>query len=311
MKTPVILTDRNGVISMNAVQSGIIDSKPHILYKKKDGSFSLRVDGKKMRLKTPIKIKDSIILRWGNTTNIEIEGSVIYNNPKAIGISSHKGFCRKFLESKGVPIPKTYLVGEDISQAKYPLIGRPEKHGQGKFFYICNTNNEVRDAINIGCSYFSEIYPKTREYRVHIFMGKILAVMEKPAPDNNQVQWNHSVNDKPFVVLERKDWDLNVLKIALQANLECGLDYSGVDLMSHPQDNSLPLAVICELNTSPSLSSCPYMIGKYAKAFSWLFGSDEKREHWDFSKFKKASSLAWKNYQLEPSFTINNNQQEE
>lgn len=311
MKTPFIITDYHGALSMNVLRDNPLSSGFNLLYKRKSGNFSLISNDSRKKINNQISLRNSILARWGNTTPIQLDDCIVYNNPKAMNISSSKGFCRKFLEEKGVPIPKTYLAGQDLSAAKYPLVGRPEKHGQGKYFYICANPQDVASALRNGCSYFSEVYPKTREFRVHVFMGKILAVMEKPAPDDNKIQWNHSLNNKPFVVLDRKNWDLEVLKVALQANHECGLDYSGVDLMAYPTDKSLPLAVVCELNTSPSLSSCPYMIEKYAKGFTWLFGSDEKRKHWDFSKFKRASSLAWKNYQLEPSFNNNNNEEDD
>ncbi len=59
------------------------------------------------------------------------------------------------------------------------------------------------------------------------------------------------------------------------------------------------LAYVLEVNTSPTLNSSPYMTAKYAQYFDWLFAKDSRRNHFDYSTYKKAKSFAWKNFNFE------------
>lgn len=63
------------------------------------------------------------------------------------------------------------------------------------------------------------------------------------------------------------------------------------------------VAWVLEVNTSPTLASSEYSMERYAMYFDWLFRSPEKRKPWDYKQFKKADSLAWKNYQLKEDGT--------
>lgn len=304
MKTPVFIVYKHGRPSMKGIHAEIKDSELLIKSLRFNGYIRYS-NGQKERQK--IEEPDcagKIVARWGSRAPIKTDkGSVVYNRNEFVAIANSKGQCRKHLREKGVSIPTTFLVGEDMGNMKYPVIGRPEHHGQGRHAYICKTKKEVDAAIKAGCTYFSEIYPKTREIRVHCFMGKVLAIMEKPRPNDDKILWNRAQNDAPFTVLDRKDWPLHACALALETCEVLGLDYSGVDVMLDAGPNH-PKSVICELNSAPTLINSPYVMGKYIQAFKWLFASDKRRPKWDFRKFKKADSLAWKNEQLDPNFEI-------
>lgn len=303
-----ILVFKHGRPSMKVVWNKMENKNVSLNIKSSlfDG-FVVREHGRKKQ-----KVKDlnfnaenSVIIRWGNTVPINTnKQTIVYNKVEAIKISNSKGACRKFLQEKGVPVPKTWLSNEinQNTECIYPLIGRPEHHGQGRHFFVCKNLNEVKAAINKGCSYFSEVYDKNREFRVHCFLGKVLAIMEKPKPEDNKIQWNRALNDAPFTVLDRKDWPKEVVLTALNAVKACGLDFSGVDIMANDQLEIK--AVICELNTAPTLSSSEYVSDKYAAAFDLVTRHDKRVPHWDFQKFKKPESFAWKNFQLEAGFDI-------
>lgn len=306
-----ILVYKHGRPSMKVVWNKMQNKNVSLNIKSSlfDG-FVVREHGvKKKKVKSlDFDATSGVLIRWGNTVQVNTDKqSVVYNKVEAIKISNSKGACRKFLQEKGIPVPKTWLSNEigENTDCVYPLIGRPEHHGQGKHFFVCKDANEVKAAINNGCSYFSEVYDKNREFRVHCFLGKVLAIMEKPKPKGAQIQWNRALNDEPFTVLDRNKWPKEVVLTALRAVKTCGLDFSGVDIMSN---DNLPIkAVICELNTAPTLSSSDYVSSKYAKAFDLITRHEKRVPHWDFEKFKKPESFSWKNFQMEEGFDIFSN----
>jgi hypothetical protein len=259
----------------------------------------------KLRTSSPYDCTNAVVIRWGWYGNIDTDSkSIVYNKAEAIKLANDKGVCRKFLASKNIDVPKTYLLDE-ISELlandglQYPIIARPSHHGRGKNLWICENIAEIREAIRKGATYFSEIYPKTEEYRVHCALGKVIEVMQKPAPeDTTQVAWNRAQNDAPFTRVPWDNWKNYICKLALRATKELGLDIAGVDIMVQKTDRNLPKAVVCEVNTAPTLNSSPHVLERYSLLFNKLANSDTRVEHWDFEQFTTPSSLAWKTPQF-------------
>jgi hypothetical protein len=263
---------------------------------------------KKVKVKADqYKAENSIIIRWGSRVPlITDDKTIVYNKAENINISNNKGDARILLQNNNVPVPKTYLSENVLNQdLKYPMIGRPSHHGQGRHFYICNNQQDIKNAINKGCSYFSEFYNKTKEYGVHCAHGKILAVVEKPKPEDNKMAWNRALNNDPFVVLKWSEVDYDVCNVALQSLKVLKLDFGRVDIMAFPEDNNLPKVVVCEVNTAPTLTSAEYVSERWSSYFKWLFSSEKRRIHWDFTKYKKKESFFWKNFQFEQNLEQN------
>jgi hypothetical protein len=68
--------------------------------------------------------------------------------------------------------------------------------------------------------------------------------------------------------------------------------------MSDPEDKTLERAVVCEINTAPTLTSTTYVAERWSMYFNHLINSNVRVEDWDFEQFQKANSLAWKNEQF-------------
>lgn len=238
-----------------------------------------------------------VIIRWGcrQPINDGIE-RVIYNKGTAIELATDKKKSRKFLLEKGVSCPK--LVG--LSNTQFPVIARPSKHAKGKNFVVLKNATEFTAHYNTHESsgwYYSEFIDKQYEYRVHTAHGKVLEVMRKPK--GNGIAWNRAVTGEAFIRVPREEYNTtpHIHKVcleALKATKEIGLDFSGVDVIVLNGT-----AFVLELNTSPTLNSSPHVTERYAKYFNWLARSTERRPHWQFSHFKKAKSLVWKNFQLD------------
>jgi len=305
MKQAVILVNKHGRPSMKSVWKAIPGSELLIKSSRFNG-YVHRKDGKRTKLHGVLEpdCRSKVIVRWGSRAPIQTdEHSVVYNRNEAVEKTNSKGLCRKVLQDAGIAVPRTFLRNENMADITFPAIGRPEHHGQGRQFFVCHNHQEIENAKRRGCTYFSEYYPKTAEYRIHCAKGKILAIMNKPKPINGGPAWNRALHDLPFQVVDRQNWDIDICKLALEACETMGLCFSAVDIMAFA-GNGYPKAVICELNSAGTINSSPYVQDKYIKFFKWLFASDKRRPTWDFRKFKKVESLSWKSEQLMPNFEI-------
>lgn len=216
------------------------------------------------------------IINWGNHIFRE-DGYFRLNVPSAISRTSDKTTARKVLQSSGVKVPKTYFWDEnthllDAVNVKFPLIARPSKHEKSKNFYVLNNIKDFTSLSNqfdLRNWYFSDVFLKTNEYRVHIAHGKVLLINEKPF-STKDIQAMAQVNSRDWWALRwsefRPEWCLEALK----ATEILGLDYAAVDVMFNADNNSL---AICELNTDPDVG-VPYTSSKYAAYFDWVIRHD-------------------------------------
>jgi glutathione synthase/RimK-type ligase-like ATP-grasp enzyme len=184
MRNIKILVNRHGRPSMKKVFKTLSKDASLIIKSSLFDGYIERPDRnnlkKKVKIRSlnPIDCKDSIVLRWGSRYEVEHNaGTIVYNKNEATKLVNDKGECRKFLQDKGIAVPKTFLINELDNANRngkliYPMIGRPSHHGQGRHFFVCNNYNEILNAKNKGCTYFSYFYPKTKEFGVHVGSGK-------------------------------------------------------------------------------------------------------------------------------------------
>lgn len=223
-----------------------------------------RIIARKMRLvsryRKRVLDKAEILIRWGNTKRVNVQGLEI-NTREAIILAGDKPRCRELLRSKNIPVPTE-------TETDFPVIGRPRKHMGGNDFYFCTNSEEVEDAKEMGAIYFSKYYPKKDEYRVHVAGGRVLLVSIKEG-DKTQVIWNKKMSGFKFRHLYRHVWldDKKLRKMCRKAKKAIkivGLDFGAVDIMVDGGRGCKPF-VISEINTAPSLS--PLAIDKYSKFF--------------------------------------------
>jgi hypothetical protein len=107
---------------------------------------------------------------------------------------------------------------------------------------------------------------KRREYRVHVFNGKVIGIYEKVPnnPDPTQRPKLFKSNTCKFVRcdLEISRVDQSTQQICIDAVRALGLLHGGVDLLRDKHGGFM----ICEVNTSPGLNS--QMIEKYVGAIN-------------------------------------------
>ena len=240
-----------------------------------------------------------LLIRWGCSASIDTGCEIEYNKREAIQLSSNKGKCRQYLYEKGIPVPKPVDLSRVNSEEDLPFVVRPTFHQKGKDFLIFRN---ISDILNDGYKisrlenpYGSRFYPKTTEYRVHVGHGKVLVVQQKvqtskPVGEN----WSHE-NGYTFEVVPWKQYRKEIVDLAVKTIEVLGLDFGAVDIMADPLDSSLPVAVVCEVNTSPRLEG--YTAQRYAKYFDWLVNTHETR-HFEIPKDLRARHYAFKNREL-------------
>lgn len=240
-----------------------------------------------------------LMIRWGCSSSIRTESEIEYNKREVIQLSSNKGKCRQYLYDNGIPVPKPIDLSRVNSEEDLPFVVRPTFHQKGKDFLIFRN---ISDILNDGYKinrlenpYASRFYPKTTEYRVHVGHGKVLVVQQKvqtsePVGEN----WSHE-NGYTFEVVGWKSYRKEIVDLAVKTIEVLGLDFGAVDIMADPLDSSLPIAVVCEVNTSPRLEG--YTAQRYAKYFDWLVNTHETR-HFEIPKDLRARHYAFKNREL-------------
>jgi len=224
--------------------------------------------------------KADILIRWGHSGLFPLRNHAIeINSAISINLGSNKRKSRKSLQENGVSVPKSYFSKEECllsDDLVYPLIGRPSYHTQGKNVEFIENEKQLKDSVS---TYYSEFIPKTKEYRVYIFGGKVLGVLEKVPKNKRDIAWNSHLG-AVFYDLAAGDYDTNILTEAIKASQIIGQYFSGVDIMIYENR-----PYILELNSSLALSN-PNRVNIFAKAFKYLidYYNNTGKLHFDITK---------------------------
>lgn len=306
-KRKVILVGPNGRPSMRGVVENM-STDVELIFCSKNGNNYRIVDGKRRLLEADFNIEDAVVIRWGCAKLFPSNKRTIsYNKARQIQVASNKAESRRMFQAFGVPSPE--LIESDLqariflSNQDSLVVTRPTHHRGGKDFYIFGDYKDWRNLMNENRGsnrgwYTSAFVNKDREFRVHCAHGKVLLTREKAPPKEFQEVWNRDSTESFRVVKWDEYKEDPTIKVATNACLRAieslGLDMGGVDVMIK---DGVPY--VLEVNTAPTLASSKLATEKWAKYFDLLFSSDQRREHWDYSVFKRGRSLIWKNFQLE------------
>lgn len=268
--------------------------------------FEGKDDYTKVSLDKYKDIDDAVIVRWGSRFPIESgDSTIIYNESRAINRATNKGDTRVVLAREGVSVPEIYTPSSDLSKIGYPVVARPQQHSKGKNLVLIPNESMLKAHMDKNFDkgwYYARCVHKHSEFRIHVALGKILAVMEKPNPQDGKVAWNRAQNAEGdgFEYVNWSELDnesrpylKNACRQAIAAVEALGLSTGGVDVICEG-DN----AYVLEVNTCPTLNSSPYVSGRWAMFFDFLFGQETRRKPFPWREKEKASSLIWKNSQL-------------
>lgn len=194
-----------------------------------------------------------VIVRWGITQEFPYvlpDHVKVINTPEGIYNAYRKIRGRRLMAHADVPVPKTWF---DLAEAKLPFIARPGTHMYGRNFFVVRTEQQ-RSQLNPGKGwYYSEIYPKTQEYRVFVGSGRVLATVErylKPGELRSNSVITNIPMSAPLDIMQRP-YGKEIAEISINACRAISLDTGAVDIMVAP-DHRMPVTV-CEVNSMPGV----------------------------------------------------------
>ena len=208
-------------------------------------ALKLALEGK--RKKTNRRARCDLFIRWGNTEQFSNTTSTKQlNSLEAINRTVNKLEMLTVMRDASIPVPQ---FNTDI------LLIDNFKDDNGNV-YIRSKDGVVRyasDYCPVRDSYYSKPIPlKRREYRVHVFNGKVIGIYEKVPLSENRPALFKSDTCKftrcdPLV----SRVDQNAQEICVRAVNSLGLLFGGVDLIRDKDKNFF----VCEVNSAPGLNS--------------------------------------------------------
>lgn len=202
-----------------------------------------------LRKRTNKKTKCHLFIRWGSTeffsqTRFKLE----LNSLEAVNRTVNKLRMLQTLLAAGIPVP---LFSNTIGIADCP----PDAKGN---YYIRSNLGVVRYGNDFGQGdhyVTSPIKFKRREYRVHVFNGKVLGIYEKIPFDTNQANRPKLFKSDTCKFVR---CDVEVCRLTKANQQTCidsvkslGLLFGGVDVIRDRDGNIF----VCEVNSAPGLNT--------------------------------------------------------
>lgn len=201
----------------------------------------------------------NVLVRWGSRR--EGKADIEINSAASVSLARDKKESRRALQGL---CPTTWF---RQSEVRTPCVIRPRRHHAGKKFFVCNSADEVNRAI-LRCGpgwYASELIDKAHEYRVFILQDRVIRVSTKHQNNPGEVAWNVGTGANA-IGLARKNWNLEVVKVAVKAARKLNLDFTAVDVCVDKAGKPYVL----EANTAPGLQSGSKALEQIAWAFGWV-----------------------------------------
>lgn len=196
--------------------------------------------------------RGSFVIPWGLVDDCTVSA----NKPESVAKSSSKYTARMEFKKAGIRVPNCWTVDAVPRNAQYPLIVRPTHHFAGRNFFV--VENGAGLAAHRG-GYASEIVDKSRELRLHVFLGTVIGIQEKPISED--IRANLAVNGDPWKVIGPSSCPKIAFDYSISAADAVGLDFGAVDII-RSRDGKW---YVLEINTAPQISS-EYILRKYAQA---------------------------------------------
>lgn len=195
------------------------------------------------------KTKLDTLIRWG-ATKLVGKPTKVLNTAKAIGLASNKLEALRTLKDNDIRVPKVFMPSGTI---EFPVLGRKVHHIGGNDIVLCLQKKDIPEAQRLGCTYFTQYIPKTREYRVHVYEGQVIKTSEKKLTDPKLCKdpwiWNY---DEGYTYMSVKEKPVPTVRASAIAAVEClGLTFGAVDVIVG-DDNK---AYVLEVNTAPGLQT--------------------------------------------------------
>ena len=240
-----------------------------------------------------------LLIRWGCTSQFPSKKTL--NKAEGITTIGNKYQSRLIMQNANISIPKLYTPeGEDIV---FPVIIRGHHHHQGRHLYLANNHDELYEILNNDYFsnkpyYISEYINKDKEFGVFIFNNRVWSIIEKVKKEDNvndnNIAWNVAQGNYKFVNVKWANWDLEIIKEALDAYKCFNIDFVRVDVMV--KDGK---PYILELNSAHSLTS-DYRKKTFAKCLDYYIENGPVKKEIDINNIKSFKSI------IHPALRVNN-----
>jgi glutathione synthase/RimK-type ligase-like ATP-grasp enzyme len=203
------------------------------------------------------------VINWGNTKWDVPVAAKVYNKPRNVAVAVNKLASYKALHEGGVLIPEFTTdidVARDWAKKSVVMCRTLLESSAGKGITVAQKPLDI-----IPAKVYTRYVRKKREYRVHVFQGRVIGYKRKikhkdVAVDNDFIR-SHD-NGYRYICDPANPPTQRTLDNAVAAVGALGLDFGGVDI-AWVEKGDKPY--VLEVNTAPGLTD---MTGDwYAQAF--------------------------------------------
>jgi hypothetical protein len=222
-----------------------------------------------------------VLINWGNGAGARVNWNIhqvgqLLNLPQAVSTASDKLSCLTTLREAGILVP---LFGNNRDEMAHLLAeGRVRRvycrtltrASEGRGIVVATSTDGLVDAP----LYTAGIDGYRDEYRVHVFHGEVIDVVQKRKMSSEKLEEEGLIYD-PHVRNHDKGWVFSregidvpesVRQAAIAATVAVGLDFGAVDIIV--RRNALSQAFVLEINTAPGLEGTT--LTRYAEAIRRL-----------------------------------------
>ena len=224
---------------------------------------ALRQKFRALRKRTDKKAKCDLFIRWGSTeTFTRTRSAIELNTAAAVKNTVNKLAMLEILAASQIPVPEFNNTTEEVAN-------HVNRDGM---MYIRNKNGVVRygNDFNVATdSYYTKpIQFKRREYRVHVFNGKVIGIYEKvPMGEERPKLFKSDTCNFVRCNIENCRMTIENQDTCMKAVRALGLVFGGVDVI-RTKDGRI---FICEVNSSPGLNTP--MLDKYTQCINEYYES--------------------------------------
>lgn len=213
---------------------------------------------------------DDLIINWGSSREPTWATDNMLNGTQRVGHTSNKLKAFELLKSHNINIPwyttdKAVAINRMLANDSKMFCRTILTGHSGRGIVVASTPEEVIDA-----PLYTESFPKTNEYRVHVMGESCIDLQEKRKRSGTGRErgdvWNHSNN---FVFCRSDTFPpLAVCNTAISATKALGLKHCALDI---GYDERTATHVVFEANTAPGIEGST--VNHYVSAF---LGSGER-----------------------------------
>lgn len=220
--------------------------------------------------RTPMVGRSKLLLNWGHSSPaFSTQGCRVLNKPEAVSTAADKLLALYKMKDAGVNVPEFTT---DVNDAK-AWIGRGYivfcrtllRANSGRGIVIAKETNEL-----VRAPLYVKYIRKEKEFRLHVFNGKVIDLVEKRRRQgfqeaNNYNKYVRSYEQGWIMARENVQVTEETKAQAVLAVRALGLDFGAVDIVMNRENKP----VILEVNTAPGIQGTT--LENYRKAVSeWL-----------------------------------------